>query len=98
MIGWLWAIGWRSAGATLLLRGRGNPEVDTARPLSRWWWEPYSYTAEALESLGAVSYAHLGANDEDGHAAFLDESFELACPMFRQYVFIPDLDVVLGCI
>jgi hypothetical protein len=83
----------------VLLGGRVNPGADTARPLSRWWWEPYSYTAEALESArtdqltasGTVSYAHLGANDEDGHAAFLDESFELVCPMFHQYVFTPDL-------
>ena len=90
----------------VLLGGRVNPGVDTAMPLSRWWREPYSYTAEALISArteqpaasSEVSYAHLGANDEDGHAAFLDGSFELACPVFHQYVFTPDLDAVLGCI
>jgi hypothetical protein len=51
-----------------------------------------------LAASGTVSYAHLGANDEDGLAAFLDESYELVCPMFHQYVSTPDLDALLGCI
>jgi hypothetical protein len=93
-----------SAVGIILLGGTGN-QHGPASPLSRWWSEPHSYTAQALESArtnqgasGAVSYAHLGGNDEDGHAAFLDDSFELACPRFHQYSFTPDLDAVLRCI
>jgi hypothetical protein len=79
----------------------------SASPWSRWTAQPLKVTSGALEQAadrnlrGAteISYARIGAND-DGHAAFLDDRFDLACPRFHQYPFTRtrDLDSVLRCI
>jgi hypothetical protein len=86
---WLRLAGWGAvlAAGFILLGGAGEPP-GASGPLSRWWTEPHSFTALALESAatrylpgpGPISYAHLGQNDEQGHAAFLDGRFRLDCP------------------
>jgi hypothetical protein len=74
--------------------------------VSRWHSPPLNNTAAALNrvrreqmpGLSQVTYAHLGRNDEEAHAVFLDDEFKLACPVFHQYPFSADLDGVLRCI
>ena len=51
-----------------------------------------------MPGLARVTYTHLGRNDEEAQAAFLDDEFKLACPVFHQYMFTADLDGVLRCI
>jgi len=61
--------------------------------VSPWSASVTSKTAVALDRTRAarlpdthvVSYAHLGQNDEEGHAAFLDGDWKLACARFHQY-------------
>jgi hypothetical protein len=94
------------AAATLALFGGPTRSWTTQVPLSSWWTTARSPTADALkdprfEALrrdGQTTYAHLGMNDEEGHAAFLPARFDLACPRFHQYTFSPYLDDVLACI
>ncbi|HEV7529978.1 MAG TPA: hypothetical protein VGO29_13870 [Solirubrobacteraceae bacterium] len=71
-----------------------------------WFDSARSETANLLEraaasrfpKIGKVTFAHLGQNDEEGVAAFLDGRFSLACPAIAQYVFTPHLDSVLRCV
>jgi hypothetical protein len=75
-------------------------------PISTWTEASRSETADLLEraaddrfpQLHEITFAHLGQNDEQGAAAFLDDRFVLACPAIAQYVFTPDLPGVLRCI
>lgn len=61
--------------------------------VSTWWDRVTSKTAVALDAARAstlsaapaVTYAHLGQNDEEGHAAFLHGNWKLACARFHQY-------------
>jgi hypothetical protein len=93
-------------GISLFLLGGTDAPGGADAPRSRWWSDVRSYTAEAMEAARAerlpgartITYAHLGQNDEEGHAAFLDGSFELACSRFHQYVHTHDLDAVLRCL
>jgi hypothetical protein len=71
------------------------------------WRSPgRSETADALEAARSVvhaqhesvSYAVLGRNTDQGHAAFLRGSWHLACPRFHQYPFSQRLDATAACI
>lgn len=56
-------------------------------------------TADArLPGRHVITFAHLGQNDEEGAAAFLDDRFVLGCPAIAQYLFTPDLSSVLHCV
>jgi hypothetical protein len=82
----------------------GSP--DTNHPLSTWSRTPRSASALALDQEAAkvraahavVTYARLGQNNDDGHAAFIDGDLKLACPIFHQYPFSTNLDQTLSCI
>jgi len=96
-----------AVAAVSLLLGAGNPP-EGRWPLSRWTEAAHSRTAAALAAVRSgrlaggrdVSYAHLGQNDEEGHAAFLDGGWTLACARFHQYPWTPAgaLDGVLRCV
>jgi hypothetical protein len=70
---------------------RSPGRSDTARALKR------ARTAVA-GTAGNIGYAVLGSNHEQGHAAFLDGSWQLVCPRFHQYPFSIGLDAVAACI
>jgi hypothetical protein len=71
-----------------------------------WSSSASSTTAKALEQARAaqfpererVSYAVLGRNHEQAHAAFLHGQWKLACPRFHQYPWSPRLDEVVSCL
>ena len=91
-----------SGGLSMHASG-GSPEG--GRPISDWWRRPVAVSAEALndaaDTYGAgrnVSYARLGGNTDDGHAAFIRPALELTCPVFHQYPFSTNLDDVLECL
>ncbi len=71
-----------------------------------WFDAGHSETANLLERAAGsrfagartITFAHLGQNDEEGAAAFLDGRFSLACPAIAQYVFTPHVDSVLRCV
>jgi hypothetical protein len=75
-------------------------------PASRWFEGSRSESATLLERgaadrfprLHEITFAHLGQNDQQGAAAFLDGRFVLSCPAIAQYVFSPDLTGLLRCI
>jgi hypothetical protein len=76
-------------------------------PISQWWADVRSPPADALEAAASkppfadaerITYAHLGQNDEEGHAAFIDDRFDLACRKFHQYDWSSYLPSVLECI
>jgi hypothetical protein len=74
--------------------------------IGSWFQAGHSRTANLLmrtadvrfPQLHTITFAHLGQNDEEGAAAFLDDRFVLACPAIAQYLFTPDLGSVLHCI
>jgi hypothetical protein len=74
--------------------------------ISPWLETGRSKTAGLLERAAAdrfprfdeITYAHLGSNDEDAMAAFLDREFVLACPMIAQYYFSANLSSMVRCI
>lgn len=90
---------------SLLLGGVTNLEAYTGNPFHTW--------ADKISALSSVSpetrrllaqdasgsYARLGKNDDEGHAAGLDK-WTLVCPKFHQYPFDSQesLDRVLACI
>jgi hypothetical protein len=79
----------------------GSPEAGSA--ISQWWNTPRSVSAEALDraaagSTATITYARLGQNADDGHAAFVEENLELVCPVFHQYPFSANLDEALSCV
>ena len=86
------------------LSGWGSPQ--SSSPLAVWWSTPGSVTAQALDAAAeevspsgtAVTYARLGANNDEGHAAFAHRRLALACPVFHQYPFSSHLGSVLDCI
>jgi hypothetical protein len=90
----------------VLLGGTAAAPYARAGGVSYWFDSGHSETAEELEQAAAgrfpaareVTYAHLGQNDEEAVAAFLDGRFALACPAIAQYVFTPQLDGVLRCV
>lgn len=81
-----------------------GPGPAAGGPLSAWWQAPVSATALALDEAastgraGELTYARLGLNDDDGHAAFVDSDLALVCPIFHQYGFSTNLDEALACI
>ena len=72
------------------VKNDGGLEVSSA-----WTSTPISAGAIALErarlrfdpNAGRVTYAVLGSNSENGHAAFIGEEFDLACRWFQLYPF-----------
>ena len=76
--------------------------------ISAWTDTVTSKTAVALERarastlprVASVSYAHLGQNDEEGHAAFLHGDWKLACARFHQYPWSSrsSFDEVVSCL
>ena len=90
---------------SLLLGGVTSLEAYTGNPFHKW--------ADKISALGSVSpetrrllaqgasgsYARLGKNDDEGHAAGL-QSWSLVCPKFHQYPFDSQesLDRVVACI
>jgi hypothetical protein len=90
----------------VLLGGTAAAPYARAGGVSYWFDSGHSETAEELERAAAsrfpatrkVTYVHLGQNDEEAVAAFLDGRFALACPAIAQYVFTPHLDGVLRCV
>jgi hypothetical protein len=95
-----------AALGTVLLGGTAAAPYARAGGVSYWFASGDSETAEELERAAArrfpaaheVTYVHLGQNDEEAVAAFLDRRFALACPAIAQYVFTPQLDGVLRCV
>ena len=90
----------------VLLGGTAAAPYARAGGVSYWFHSGHSETAQELEQAAAsrfpavrrVTYVHLGQNDEEAVAAFLDGRFALACPAIAQYVFTPHLDGVLRCV
>lgn len=90
---------------TVAALGAFSASPDQNKPLDEWLVRSPSGTAVALtRSRGlyiadreSVSYFHLGANDEQGHAAFLDPGFVLSCRRFHQYEW-SDHTEVLTCL
>jgi hypothetical protein len=89
----------------VLLGGTAAAPYARAGGVSYWFDSGHSETAEELEQAASrfpaarkVTYVHLGQNDEEAVAAFLDGRFALACPAIAQYVFTPHLDGVLRCV
>jgi hypothetical protein len=95
-----------AALGVVLLGGTGAASFARAGGISYWFDSGHSGTAEELEQAAAsrfpaarkITFAHLGQNDEEAVAAFLDSRFALACPAIAQYVFTPHLDGVLRCV
>jgi hypothetical protein len=83
-----------------------SPHASDARQATAasWWHTPRSPSAialndEAVRMPGSrITYARLGTNRDDGHAAFTDKRLSLACPFFHQYPFSSNLDQVLSCL
>lgn len=92
-------LGGTIGGTRVLTRAQGLS-------ISAWFRSPLDNTAvalnqvrrEQLPGLAQVTYAHLGKNDEEAHAVFLDSEFKLACPVFHQYPFTENLQSVLRCV
>jgi hypothetical protein len=72
-----------------------------------WFDSVTSKTAVALDEARStlptatqVTYAHLGQNDEEGHAAFLHGDWKLACARFHQYPWSSraSFDEVVACL
>ncbi len=95
-----------AALGVVLLGGTGAAPFARAGGISYWFDSAHSGTAQELEQAAAsrfpaarkITFAHLGQNDEEAVAAFLDSRFALACPAIAQYVFTPHLDGVLHCV
>ena len=93
--------------AAVLLLGGARPAAADG-PVSTWFHAAHSRTAAALEEVRTerfraaanVSYAHLGQNDEEGHAAFIGGGWTLACARFHQYPWTPEatLSSILRCV
>ena len=90
----------------VLLGGTAAAPYAREGGISYWFDSGRSETARELEQAAAsrfpaarkITYVHLGQNDEEAVAAFLDGRFSLACPAIAQYVFTPHLDGVLRCV
>ena len=94
-------------------RGSGGRPVRSycglSRPrgsISTWLGSGRSDTADLLvraaedrfPRLEETTFAHLGQNDEQAVAAFLDKEYVLACPTIAQYLYSPELSGVSRCI
>jgi hypothetical protein len=98
------AASWALALVAVVLVG-GSVQARNGR-LSSWFHGAHSEPAALIEDTvagrlpgsQAVTFAHLGSNDEEGFAAFLANRFSLACPEIDQYVFTPNLTSTLRCI
>jgi len=73
------------------------------------WWSPREHPSTVASIMNDVrtnelaarehiGYAVLGGNEEQGHAAFADDAYDLECPRFHQYQFSSYLDEVVSCI
>ena len=69
----------------------GSGRSDTADLLAR-------AAEDRFPRLEETTFAHLGQNDEQAVAAFLDKEYVLACPTIAQYVYSPELSGVSRCI
>jgi hypothetical protein len=95
-----------SAGVVVVLLGGTGAYPDRRGSISTWLESGRSETAELLERAGKKrvprldepTFAHLGRNDEEAVAAFLDRDHALACPTIAQYFYSPDLSRVSRCI
>jgi hypothetical protein len=95
-----------AALGVVLLGGTAAAPYARAGGVAYWFQSGHSGTAEELEqaaasrfpAAGRITFAHLGQNDEEAVAAFLDSRFALACPAIAQYVFTPHLGGVLRCV
>ena len=95
----------RPSCASSCSAGRPRP-LRQGRRVGYWFDAGRSETANMLERAAGnrfpaahtITFAHLGQNDEEGAAAFLDGRFSLACPAIAQYVFTPHVDSVLRCV
>lgn len=102
--GYRHAANWALSLAVIVVVG-ASVQAHNGR-LSSWFHEAHSVpailiehsAAGALSSSAAVTFAHLGSNDEEGFAAFLADRFSLACPEIDQYPFSPNLTGALQCI
>lgn len=84
-----------------------NEDLSTLT-IRTWTKEPLSTPGTALEATRArsfpaadrVTYAVLGRNTEDGHAAFVAHAMDLRCRYFHQYPFYQreQLDETLRCV
>lgn len=96
-----------AVAATVFLLGGMQP-TGSLSSVSRWFDAPHSRTATALEKVRSerlagdpnVSYAHLGQNDEEAHAAFIGSGWTLACARFHAYPWTPaaTLGSIIRCV
>ena len=91
---WLGArVGLAAAVGCVALATWAAVQSDWPPGVSQWSREPVSAGAHALEQArvrhfpgrDVVEYVVFGSNGEDGHAAFIDDSFDLACRWFHLY-------------
>ncbi len=89
----------------VVLGGTASAPYARAGGVGYWFQSGQSETADLLEGAArrfprarTITYAHLGQNDEEAVAAFLDGRFALACPAIAQYVFTPHVEGVLRCV
>lgn len=95
-----------AALGVVVLGGTAAAPYARAGGVGYWFQAGRSETAAMLEGAAAsrfpqvrtITYAHLGQNDEEAVAAFLDGRFALACPAIAQYVFTPHVESVLRCV
>jgi hypothetical protein len=88
------------------LYGAATSRPAASESISSWFEGAPNDTAGVLERAAddrlpgshRVTFAHLGKNDEQGVAAFLDQRFTLACPELIQFEFTTDLAAMLRCI
>jgi hypothetical protein len=95
-----------AAGAIVLLGAASF--TGPGGPISMWFRQTHSRTAAALELVrmerlpraSNVSYAHLGQNDEEAHAAFIGDGWTLSCARFHQYPWTSPstLSSILRCV
>jgi hypothetical protein len=95
-----------TAGLVAVLLGAAAGYPAPRGSISTWLGSGRSDTAELLARaaedrfprLEETTFAHLGQNDEQAVAAFLDKEYVLACPTIAQYVYSPELSGVSRCI
>jgi hypothetical protein len=93
----LWATGAVAAVAAYFVLAALFLNPPRLANVRAWSASPTHYVSNVLQSASEqtkgmrtpLSYFHLGGNDETGQGAFLDSSFQLACPRFHQYPFSP---------
>jgi hypothetical protein len=95
-----------TAGLVAVLLGATAGYPAPRGSIATWLGSGRSDTADLLAQaaedrfprLEETTFAHLGQNDEQAVAAFLDKEYVLACPTIAQYVYSPELSGVSRCI